>query len=106
MKIRSDSKFDDVIRYWQTVDNIGYYYELYVLAGTKKAVIMITNDGVSVEYITSGDNIHTNLIPKRMFPNQKELSWSDITRIVKTLEAINCEGKVFSAEEMKKFFES
>ena len=71
----------------------------------KKAIIMITDDGVSLEYTRSGEHVHTNLIPSKIFPNKKELNWNNIMRIVQTLEDINCEGKVFSAEEMKKFYE-
>jgi hypothetical protein len=105
VKIKSDSKYDDTIRYWQTIDNYGYYYELYVIVGNKKASIIITNDGVSIEFLRNKDSIHTNIVPCRLFPNQKELKWDNLIQIIKILEATGCEGKTYSAEEMNEFFE-
>ena len=80
MKIKSDSKYDDTIRYWQSIDNYGYYYELYVLLGRKKGSIVITNDSVSIDYFTSKESVHTNITPSKLFPNQKELKWNDIVK--------------------------
>ncbi len=65
-----------------------------------KAAVVITNHGVSVNYLTR-ESIHTNLIPEKLFQGKQKLEWRDIVKIVRTLEKTGLEGRLYSKEEME-----
>lgn len=97
---RDDSYDEKTVRYYESIDKEGYFYEMYVLVDGKKAAVIVTDEGVSVDF-TSGVCVHTNIVPNRLFPGKKMLEWSKLHKILKILESTEMEGKVFSAKQMK-----
>ena len=97
---RDDEYDNDTIRWYEENNKHGYFHELYVLIDDVKAAIVITNYGVSVNYLTR-ESIHTNIIPERLFEGKKKLSWREVAKIVDILEKTGIEGKFYSKEEME-----
>jgi len=91
----------NTFRYYEELTNEGYYYEVYILADDEKACVFVTDDGVSVEFL-SGKVISTNITPQRLFPKHKSLEWDgELERIIKTLRDTDMEGQTFSPEEIQ-----
>jgi len=106
---REDDGYDnETIRYYESLDDKGYFYELYVLIDGNYSAIIITEGGVSVEFREgpkSGASIHTNIIPENLFPNSKSLEWDQLCKIIKILEVSDLEGRFFSKKHMDDLFE-
>ena len=102
-KGRNDEFDENTIRYWEEIDEDGYFYELYILADGEQAAVIIMDNGVHLDY-RAGNSIHTNIVPGRLFPNQKELKWSQIAKILSLLEKTDAEGMGFSKTEMDRFY--
>ncbi len=105
-----DDDYDDqTIRYWEQHDEAGYFYELYVVIRSrhnkeidrKRANIVITNEGVSLDIDTDPRTImHTNIVPQDLFPGKKRLEWDDMYAMVKILENTDLEGVSHNAKEL------
>lgn len=110
MKIKPNYKnfkgiFDkDIIPFYEEFKDGRYYYELFVIINRRQCSIIITNKGVSIDYL-SGASIHTNLRPEAMFPNCQKLDNKQIGRVVDVLETTDIEGKHYTAQEMIEFVE-
>lgn len=88
-KNRNDEFDDDIIRYYENIDDNGYFYELYVIADGIKSAIVVTDYGVSIEFRSGekeGSVMNTEIVPKRLFPDKKKLSWNDLEQIIKIIE--------------------
>ncbi len=96
---KDDGYDDKTIRYYEEIDETGYFYELYVRIDGQIARIIVLDEGVEVDF-DSGECTYTNITPNRLFPNCKSLCWDQLYKIVKTLEKIGIEGKTYSANEM------
>jgi len=101
---RNDGYDDETFRFYESVDADGYFYEVYVLIDKEKAAIAITDNGVSVDFM-SGSSIHTNIVPNKMFQGQKFLSWNQIAKILTVLENTDLEGVTYSKEQMESSFQ-
>jgi hypothetical protein len=115
MKIRPDYKGrkdewtgtpDDrtTVRYYESIDEEGYFYELYVMIDGVKSAIIITNDGVSIDFRGGpnvGGTIHTNIVPRRLFEGEKELTWDKLEKIIRIIEVTDGEGRSYTAAEME-----
>ncbi len=100
-----DDDYDkNTVRYYTEIDDDGYFYECYVLVDGKKAAIVITDNGVNIDF-DSGECLGTNITPERLFPNDKSLSWKQIRKIIRILEKIDGEGKLHSKEYMDAKYE-
>jgi len=97
---KDDGYDDKTIRYYEEIDEDGYFYELYVLLDGVKAAIIILDEGVSVDFY-SGECNCTNIVPNRLFPNCKSLVWDQLYQIVKTLAKTGIEGRAYSKDEME-----
>ena len=97
---RVDEFDDDTVRFYESVKPDGYFYELYVLVDGLKSRIIVTKDGVSVDFKESGETIHTNINPNRVFKNKVRLDWDDLLKIINFLEVTEIEGKKYSKKEM------
>lgn len=100
---RNDGYDKKTVRYFGKASSKGYFYELYVLVDGVKSAIIIDNYGVSVDFIT-GESIHTNIIPHKLFPGRQSLTWKHLRQIVNVLEGTSCEGKVYSRQQMETFY--
>jgi hypothetical protein len=97
-----DGLADDVFRYWEDEEpdaDGDYYAEVYVLADDKKAAVVITRFGVSIDFY-SGESTHTNIIPDRLFPGRDRIGWDEIERVLRLIERTGGEGCLYSKEEM------
>jgi hypothetical protein len=79
---------------------------LYVIINDQKAAIIVTDDGVSVDFLVSEQTIHTNIVPKRIFGEREDLNWKRLRYIIHLLENTNLEGRLYSRAEMKKSFQT
>lgn len=95
---------ENTIGFYENIDDEGYFYELYVLIDDKKAAIIITDDGISIDFV-DGSCIHTNIVPNRLFPNMKSLPWKCLRKIIKILEDTGMEGKHYSAKEEEELYQ-
>ncbi len=98
----SEDKY--TVRYYESIDSEGYFYELYVNVDGIKSAIIITDDGVSIDYRAGsccGSSVHTNLVPRRLFGEKKELTWPYLKRIIRILESTDGEGRFYTKEEMR-----
>jgi len=103
---RDDEYDDETIRYYESLSSDdGYFYEVYVLIDGVTAAIIITDDGVSVDFKDSGESIHTNIVPKFLFGEQHSLTFAKIARIITILESTGTEGRKFSVLEMNSLYE-
>lgn len=101
---RIDEYDDETIRYYEKIDEDGYFYELYVLVDGDKAAIHITDNGVSIEFLW-GDTIFTDITPNKIFPEAKELDWDKhIAYILWILKKEKMKTSRTSAEEMKELY--
>lgn len=103
-KGRNDGYDNHTVRFYESLDDDSYFYELYVLIDGKKAAIIITDDGVSVDMIT-GESIHTNIVPERLYGKRKSLQWKHLSKILELVEGSEAEGRVFSKQEMEALYE-
>src|SRR5262245_12010146 len=101
---RDDGYDNNTVRFYEEIDDRGYFYELYVLIDSKKAAIVITDAGVSIDFI-DGSSIDTNIMPEGRYGKQKSLQWEQLRKIIRIIEATGAEGKVWSKEEMDKFYD-
>lgn len=92
---------DNIIRYYEELHDDYYFYELYVVIDGIKSAIIVTKYGVSVDNLIIDSTIHTNIDPSKLYPEKKELSWNELNRIVILLQRTSCEGKSYSASEMR-----
>lgn len=99
-----DGYDEDTILYHEKVYENWYFYELYVLIDDKSAAIVITDNGVSVDF-KSGECTRTNITPKKLFPDSKSLSWKQISKILKVLKNTGIEGKLYSKDEMDALYQ-
>lgn len=118
MKIKADHEGRDdeyskgphhknTVRYWESIDEDGYFYELYVMIDGVKSAIIVTDDGVHIDWRAGrncGGTVHTNIVPRRLFGERKELDWSRLARILKILESTGGEGKSYTPKEMQEEF--
>ncbi len=93
------------VRYYSKEDDDEYFYEMYVRVNGDQAAVVVTPHGVSVDFRESGETIHTNLVPMRMFPEHATLEWDQLNQILIVLRKTGIEGRVFSREEMEERFE-
>ena len=100
---RNDDYDEKTIRYWDGTDEEGYFYELYVLIDSKPAAIIVTDDGVSVDF-ASGECSHTNIIPKRLYGDQALLVWDQLFKIVQILEKTDIEGRLYSKKKQDNLY--
>jgi hypothetical protein len=98
-KGRDDEYDDNTVRYYESINKKGYFYELYVMIDDVKAKIIITNGGVSIDFV-DGRCVHTNIIPERLF-KENELTWPKLRKIIRIIENTEAEGMVYSQEEMR-----
>ncbi len=103
-KDRNDGYDKNTVRFYESLDKDGYFYELYVLIDDRKARIIVVNEGVWVDFL-EGDSIHTNITPDRLFQNKKLLFWEQLLHIIKILEKTALEGKSYTANEMTELYE-
>lgn len=82
---RNDEYDDDTVRYYEEVNDDGYFYELYVLIDGKKASISVTNSSITV-YPTWAGEVPTNMVPSQMFPDLKKLEWKHLRAVLRLLE--------------------
>ncbi len=104
-KGRNDEYDENTVRYYEKIYDDWYFYELYVLVHKKKARIVITNRGVSIDFKKSGKTIGTNIDPEGLFGKTKKLKWAQLHKIIKILEKTGLEGKTHSKEEMNELYE-
>jgi len=109
---RDDEYDNETIRFYEEVDDEGYFYEVYVLIDGGKAAVIITDEGVSVQWRAGekeGGSIITPLTPEKIFPNQKDLTWDDIQKILKILIGMDRKsgaiGEYHSPDGMKELYE-
>lgn len=100
---RDDGYDNDTVRFYENLNDNDYFYELYVLIDSKKAAIIVTNEGVSVDFL-DGRSIHTNIVPERLYGKTRSLKWKQLSKILETIEATDAEGKVWSSQEMEAMY--
>lgn len=100
----NDGEDDRTIRYCSEVNEEGYFYELYVMLNDTHAAIVVTNNGVSIDFL-SGDSILTSFEPNEFFNGKEELDWEDLCRIIDYLDETNCKGRRFTSEQMESFYD-
>lgn len=103
-KGRNDEYDNNTVRFYESIDDNSYFYELYVLIDGKKAAVIVTNSGVSVDYLT-GESVHTNIVPERLYGKRKSLKWKHLSKILEIIESTNGEGKIFSKQDMNALYE-
>ncbi len=81
----SEGYDDDTIRFWESIGDDGYFYELYVLIDGVRGAIHITDCGVDVNF-RSGGGFWTNIEPELIFGKCKSLTWEQIFFIIFILE--------------------
>lgn len=91
-------------RWCDETNEEGYYYEIYVVINDKEAKVIVTEFGVSIEF-RDQTAIRTNIVPQRLFPEDKELDWGKLLKILDILEATNCEGKGRSKKQMDELYQ-
>lgn len=101
-----DGLDDGTFRYWGggTDENGDYYAEVYVLADGQKAAVVITRFGVSIDFYT-GERVHTNIVPDRLFPGRDRIGWDEIEQVLKLLVRTGGEGCRYSREEMQALYD-
>jgi hypothetical protein len=107
-KDRNDGLDNDTVRYYESVDEEGYFYELYVLLNGVKGAIIVTDAGVSVEYREGelgGCVIRTDIIPEDIFGDRKDLNWNRLNYILHLVENNKTNGWVLVSEEMDDLYE-
>jgi hypothetical protein len=102
---RDDGYDNETFRYYENLSEDGYFYEVYILVGEKKAAVVVTEDGVSVDFLESGKTIHTNIVPKAVFSGHERLTWRQIAHILVVLSNTELEGRSYSKEEMDSLYE-
>lgn len=94
----------DFFEYDEELYDDGYFYRYYVFVDGKPANLIITESGVSVEF-EEGNCVHTSLIPKAMFQNQKSLDWEQVKKIITIIVNTELEGVESSKEQMDELYE-
>jgi len=96
---------ETTVRYYANEEDAdGYFYEMYVRVNGDQAAIIVTPNGVSIDFRESGESIHTNLVPTRMFPEHATLEWNQLNQILMVLRRTGIEGRIYSREEMEERF--
>lgn len=91
--------------WWEGIDEEGYFYEIYVCLDGNEAEIIVTNEGVSIEFRNSKLGfITTNIKPNRLFPKLKKLEWKHLNRIITILESTGFEGRSYSEKESEELY--
>ncbi len=102
---RNDGYDDDTIRYYESIDDDGYFYECYVLVNDKKSRIVITDEGVSIDFKESGETLCTDIVPKDLFPDHTSLNWNQICKILIILKNERCISEMKSKKFMDDNYE-
>lgn len=88
-------------------DEEGSYYYLYdisVVCRGRAGVVSISRWGVSLWY-HDGDAVMTNIEPNGLFKGKRQLTATDLKKILNLLEAINLEGMPVSKEDIECFYQ-
>lgn len=85
---------ETTVRYYANEEDAdGYFYEMYVRVNGDQAAIIVTPNGVSIDFRESGESIHTNLVPTRMFPEHATLEWDQLNQILMVLRRTGIDGR-------------
>ena len=82
-------------------DDYSYYYEISICFDERDAVLFISKWGSHIEFDDDGSWLDYKIAPDDFFPNQQQLSHSNILAYMEILLSRESEGKLLTRADVE-----